>query len=103
MLDTVPAPPFPANDVLEDPPTADAPPPPPPDALDVFKFWPAPPLDPCEGDTGGVFPEPAENPTLAPEPPPPEPPNASSRAKAYTIALPLREARPRRRRSSARH
>ena len=60
-------------------PTAVAPPPPPPDAAGKKGLAPVPPLLPCGGLTGGVFPVPAGDVAagLGPppeDPPPPEPP-----------------------------
>ena len=58
--------------LVEFPPTLPAPPPPPPDQFaSALPRVPTPPLFPCEGDTEGVFPEPA---AFEQQPPPPEPP-----------------------------
>ena len=56
----------------------DPPPPPPATAVNPAVPVPLPPLFPCGGDTGGVFPEP---PAVAPVPvpPPPEPPEEADK------------------------
>jgi hypothetical protein len=51
-------------------PTAVAPPPPPPDVFDT-EGGPAPPLFPCGGFTGGVFPLPTVHEVTDPPPDPP--------------------------------